>query len=546
MTQTSTVRPTHPAADDLLQITRFAVNVAGEAMFMIAPTGKFLDVNDTACERLGYSREELLEMVVADVDPLYPAELWPGHLAELRQAGRLKFETQHRSKSGIIFDVEVSVVHFEYGGREYCCATVRDITQIKQAEQLVRLQHDVLAKIASTTGALGKTLDDLCRLVQEILPDALATIMMVDPNDGFLRFEAGPALNDAIREAFEPLQPGKDAGSCGSAAYYKKPVIVEDTSCSSHWAPLKRIVDEFNLRACWSLPILDEHDRVLGTFAISHQRKLKPTPYHMQILETATHLASIAIKRQRSEEQLRLAHEELAHISRLSTMGEMASSLAHELNQPLAAIVNLACVLELMANEEPVDANEFREHVGTIREQSLRAAEIVTSVRNMAKRVTVKRHAVSLNDLVGKSLIMLEPEFRHLGVVVRKKLSDEIPGITADETQIQQIIVNLIRNAVDAMREVDRSNRVLTITTDARDSQYVMLRVADSGPGIPQDRAQSVFEPFQTTKSHGMGMGLAICKSIAECHSGRLDLESHEGAGAVFRLSLPIESDDRT
>ena len=545
MAHTSTVTRAPLAADHLLQLTRFAVSVAGEAMFTIAPSGKILDANATACERLEYTRDELLEMFVADVDPHYPAERWPKHFEELRQAGRMTFETQHRSKSGRIFYVEVSVVYFEFDGREYCCSTVRDITHRKQAEQLVRLQHDVLANVASTTGMLAETLDELCRLVQEIVPNALATIMLVDPNDGCLRFEAGPTLTDEIRAAFEPLQPGKAAGSCGSAAYHKKPIIVEDTRCSEYWTQLKDVVEKFNLLACWSLPILDERDRVLGTFAISHQRKTKPSCYHLQVLETATHLASIAIRRQRFEEQLRLAHEELAHISRLSTMGEMASSLAHELNQPLAAIVNRAYVLELKALGEP-DTKAIREHVEIIREQSLRAGEIVTSVRNMAKRSTRKRRAVSLNDLVGKSLVMLEPEFRQLGVVLHRELNDEIPGVRVDEIQIQQILMNLVRNAVDAMRDVNRSDRALRITTSLGDLNHVVLRVADSGPGVTKDRAESIFEPFQTTKPNGMGMGLAICKSIAESHAGQLVVERIDSPGAVFRLTLPAESEGRS
>ena len=543
MTQIKTVETSSLGADHLLQLTRFAVSVAGEAMFTVAPSGQILDANGTACERLEYSREELLEMTVADVDPQYPAELWPQHFEELRREGKMTFETQHRSKSGRIFDVEVSVVYFEFEGREYCCSSVRDITQRKQAEQIVRLQHDVLANVASTTGLLTETLNELCRLVEEMVPGALATIMRLDPDDGCLRFEAGPSLTAEIRKAFEPLMPGEAAGSCGSAAYHKKPVIVEDTRCSEYWKPLKHIVEQFNLLACWSLPILDERDRLLGTFAISHQCTTRPSSYHLQILETATHLASIAMRRQRFEEQLRLAHEELAHISRLSTMGEMASSLAHELNQPLAAIVNRAFVLERTAGEgENMEA--IREHVEIIRQQSLRAGEIVTGVRNMAKRSSQTRRPVSLNALVHKSLVMIEPELRQLSVSLYRELDSEIPDVQVDEIQIQQVLINLVRNAIEALREVGRRDRSLTIATECDDSdRAVVLRVADSGPGLAEDRAASIFEPFYTTKPDGMGMGLAICRSIAESHSGQLIAESVEGQGAVFRLTLPVACD---
>jgi PAS domain S-box-containing protein len=171
-------------AAQTLQLTQFSVNVAAEAMFTVAPSGCILSVNETACERLEYSRDELLGMSVADIDLHYPAELWPTHFEDLRRNGKMTFETQHRAKSGRIFDVDVSVVYFEFDGLEYCCSSVRDITERKQAERILHLQHEVLGKVASTSGALGETLDALCRLVEELVPGCLATVMLVDPSDG--------------------------------------------------------------------------------------------------------------------------------------------------------------------------------------------------------------------------------------------------------------------------------------------------------------------------------------------------------------------------
>jgi len=268
-----------------LRLTRFAVNVAAEAMFTVAPSGRILDANVTACKRLEYSLDELVNMTVADIDPHYPADMWCVHFEELRQKGEMTLETQHRSKSGRIFDVEVSVAYFEFDGVEYCCSSVRDITQRKQAEHIVRLQHRVLARVASTCGILSETLDELCRHVEEILPGAIATVMLIDPKDGCLRFEAGPALTPEIRSALEPLTPGETAGSCGSAAYLKTPIIVEDTRCSAHWKSLRHVVDKFKMLACWSLPILDERDNALGTFAISHERATKLSDFHRQVLK---------------------------------------------------------------------------------------------------------------------------------------------------------------------------------------------------------------------------------------------------------------------
>jgi PAS domain S-box-containing protein len=526
------------------RLTEFAVNVAAEAMFTVDPTGRILSVNETACDRLEYTRDELLGMSVADIDPDYPAELWPVHFDELRCNGKMTFETRHRAKSGRIIDVEVSVAYFQFDGLEYCCSSIRDITERKQAEHILRLQHEVLAKVASTSGALSETLDALCRFVEELVPDALATVMLVDPSDGNLRFEAGPGLTETIRQAFEPLKPGFEAGSCGAAAFLKRPVFVEDTRTSPHWERLQHIVEQLNLLACWSLPILDERNQTLGTFAITHQQATSPSDFHRQILETSSHMASIAIRRTRFEQQLQIAHEELAHVSRMSTIGELASSIAHELNQPLAAMANHTFVLEQQSQVESPDLASLRQHAANIREQTMRAGDIVSSMRSLIKKTAPTRVRVHPSEIVQRSLVLLEPELRLSGILLQKNLKESVPTLHVDSVQIQQVLVNLVRNAIDAMQEASREERVLTVMTDINDANEVEICVSDTGNGLRDDELELVFDAFHTTKQKGMGMGLAISRSIAEAHSGRLTAGHADDRGAVFRMTLPFAADE--
>lgn len=537
----SEITATHQPSRSALtpRLTEFAVKVAAEAMFTIDPSGRLLSVNDIACERLEYERDELLGMSVADVDPHYPAELWPIHFDELRRKGRMTFETQHRAKSGRIFDVEVSVAYFQFDGLEYCCSSARNITERKQAENILRLQHEVLAKVASPSGALSETLDSLCAFVEELVPKSLATVMLLDPSDGKLRFEGGPGLTDTIRCAFEPLEPGLESGSCGAAAFLKSPVFVEDTRTNPHWACMQPIVDQFELLACWSLPILDERNQTLGTFAISHQQPLSPSDFHRRILETSSHMASMAIRRTRFEEQLQIAHEELAHASRLCTIGELASSIAHELNQPLAAMANLTYALDLQSQLEPPDLGSLRKHASTIRNQAIRAGDIISSMRSMIKKAVPTREEIAPNEVVQKSLILLEPELRFNGIMLSKQLGQDLPTLHVDNVQIQQVLANLVRNAIDAMKEVHRDERELTVTTEINDAGEVDICVADTGHGLADDDLERVFDAFHTTKKQGMGMGLAISRSIAEAHSGRLIAGHADGRGALFRMSLP-------
>ncbi len=528
-------------AQRALQLTQLSVHVAAEAMFVIAEDGGILNVNETACEHLKYSRDELLGMSVADINPHFSAASWRQRLEEMRRNRKMTFEAQHRDKDGRVFDVEVCCAYFQFEGGEYFCSSVRDITKRKQTEHIVRLQHEVLAEVASTCGDLPETLDAVCRLVEELVPDSMATVMLMDASDGCLRFEAGPGLTDEIREALEPLKPAAEAGSCGTAAFLKRPVIVEDTRTSPKWTNLQHIVERFHLLACWSLPILDERNQALGTVAISHQKPSAPTDYHRLILATASHMASIAIGRKRFERQLQTAHEELARASQLSTIGEMATSIAHELNQPLAAIANNAFVFEKKSADDLPDLTALREHASNIRGQAMRAGEIIRSIRDLVKKNAPTRAVVSPNEIVRKSLQLLEPELRSNGILLRKQLKESVPTLHVDGVQIQQVLANLIRNAIDAMQDVNREERILTVNTDTNESNEIEIHVSDTGQGLCADEMESVFDAFYTTKQEGMGMGLAISRSIAEAHSGRLVAGRAGDRGAVFSMYLPLE-----
>ena len=198
-------------ADHLTKLTRFAVQEAAEAMFTIASDGRFLDVNEIACERLEYERHELLNMYVGDIDPLYPREQWPVLWERLRTLGKIILQGRHRTKSGREFEVEISASYFGFDGQEYCCSFARDTTLQRQSEQIATIQQKVLAEAATDSSNLSETLNLLCEMVEELIPESLASIMLLDLNDDCLRFEAGPKLSPVVRAAFEPL---KNWGMC--------------------------------------------------------------------------------------------------------------------------------------------------------------------------------------------------------------------------------------------------------------------------------------------------------------------------------------------
>lgn len=245
-------------------------------------------------------------------------------------------------------------------------------------------------------------------------------------------------------------------------------------------------------------------------------------------------------EQKRAREFTRQQEERLQATARLVTMGEMASTLAHELNQPLAAIAsyNNGCLNRLAANE--VDLVELHDIHEKIARQARRAGEIVRRVHVFVRRSEPKRELVDIAVILRDAIALMEADTRKRGMAVRLDIGERLPDIEADPLMIEQVVVNLVRNGMDAMRDNPRDRRTVTITTREQGGHYV-IRVADQGEGITPDSARRLFEPFYTTKQEGMGMGLNICRSIAEAHHGRLGFETRPDGGTVFILSLPME-----
>jgi signal transduction histidine kinase len=311
------------------------------------------------------------------------------------------------------------------------------------------------------------------------------------------------------------------------------------------------------LQACWSMPILSSAGRVLGTFAIYYREPRSPTPQDHNLIDQITHLASIAVEREQAEEALRQAQADLAHVSRVTTMGELTASIAHEANQPLTAVVNNANACLSLLDSAPKrpgeggpsgapNLEEVREALGEIIDDAHRAGAVILRVRQLAKRAAVERSLLGLRDIVKDVLALARHESFARGVSIRTELLEYLPPVMGDRVQLQQVLLNLIVNGMDAMNTVEESQRVLTICgrRETRDGKSeALLSVQDAGTGLKPEEMDRLFEAFYTTKPEGMGMGLAISRSIIEAHGGRLWAEPNQGPGTTFLFSLPDAGD---
>jgi PAS domain S-box-containing protein len=245
-------------------------------------------------------------------------------------------------------------------------------------------------------------------------------------------------------------------------------------------------------------------------------------------------------KAEQERERLRQLEADLAHVNRVSTMGELAASLSHELRQPIAAaITDAQTCLRWLAREQP-DMEEAREATMRVVKDGNRAAEIIERLRSFYKKgAPLGRELVDLNEVIREMMLLLHSEATQFAVLVRTQLAADLPQVMGDRVQLQQVLMNLMMNSIDAMKDVD-GTRELTIKSQCGDGE-VLISVSDTGVGLPPQQADQIFNAFFTTKAHGTGMGLRISRTIVESHGGRLWASENLPRGASFHLTLPTK-----
>lgn len=234
------------------------------------------------------------------------------------------------------------------------------------------------------------------------------------------------------------------------------------------------------------------------------------------------------------------------HVARLATVGEMASGIAHELNQPLAAIATYAQACDrLLSGPEP-DVAEIQGALRQVANQAVRAGDIIRRLRNLTRREESRRRSVDLNEVVMELTELVQSDARAHGVTYRTVLAPGLPKVCIDSAQIQQVILNLVHNALDALTAVDRSGQEVIVSTQLTPEYDVQLCVCDTGPGVNADIVEKMFDPFCSTKPWGTGLGLPISRTIVEAHAGSVSFRPNVPAGACFSVRLPSAQSERS
>jgi PAS domain S-box-containing protein len=526
---------------------RLVIDTIPSMVWSVLPDGSVDFVSQPWVEYYGLSLEELgpqgLAPVIHPEDLAETDEKWGAASA----AGKpFEHELRSRRADGEYrwFLSRAVPLRDELGNIVKWYGTLTDIEDRKRAEMLLAGEKRLLEMIARGDSR-ALILDTLCRLVEELAGGSLSSILLLDTKANRLRHGAAPNLPKSYIEAIDGGAIGPSAGSCGTAAYRAEPVIVSDISTDPLWADYRDLALAHGLRACWSTPILSSKGRVLGTFAIYYREPRNPTPQEHNVIEQITHLASIAVERVQAEEALRSAQAELAHVTRALTLGEMAASIAHEINQPLAAVVtNGSACLRWLMGESP-DLDQAREAAQRVIRDGKRASEVIARIRGLLRKTELQKAQLDINEAIEEVVLLTQNEAARKGVRLRLELTADLPPVFGDRVQLQQVILNLVMNGVEAMASVNDRPLDLLIQSHSHKSDQVLVAVQDCGVGIAREDLEKIFNAFYTTKSQGMGMGLAISRSIIENHGGRLWAESNEGPGVTFQFTL-LKYDSRT
>jgi len=294
------------------------------------------------------------------------------------------------------------------------------------------------------------------------------------------------------------------------------------------------------IRTSLIVPLLKDN-AIVGIITLGRRQVHAFTDNQISLFKDFAAPATIALESTRRERQYRECLSELAHANRVATMGQLSASIAHEVNQPLGAIVTGAAACDRWLAANPPQMKKARRALERIVNDGRRMGEVINRILALSKKAPPQKEIVDLNAAILEVTALTHGEALKTGVTVTTQLAGDSPRIRCDRVQLQQVMLNLIINAIHSMSGVEDDNRELHISTARIEPESVCVAVRDTGPGLRPESLPRVFEPFYTTKPDGMGMGLSICRSIIEAHGGRLWATGCEPRGALFQFTIPAD-----
>jgi PAS domain S-box-containing protein len=476
---------------------------APEAAVILTTDGRIVRVNKEFTRLFGYEAEEILQRRIDDlIVPEALVESAQDYTNQLKRGGRVEVEAVRRRKDGSEVRVSILAVPIiEASGEQVAnYAIYRDITEQKRAEEQLRESEARFQAMADTAPVLiwMTGTDPVCNYFNKPWLEFTGRTMEQEVGTGWIE----GVHPDDVQGCFDCFLPAFQA---------RKPFRMEYR--------LRRSDGEYR----WVIESGIPRYTGAGDFAGYIGSNIDITD----------------LKRAEEErERLRQLEGDLAHINRVSMMGELAASLAHEIKQPIAAAVtNANTCMRWLRRDEP-DLAEACEAASRIIQDTTRAADILDRVRSLYRRETPRREQVDVNEMIREMIVLLQDKANRNSISIRTELESGLPTITADRVQLQQVLLNLMLNGIEAITD---TNGDLTVTSKKINDGELLISVSDSGFGIAPDQSDRIFEAFFTTKPQGTGMGLSISRKIIEAHGGCLWASADSGRGATFQFTIPSD-----
>jgi PAS domain S-box-containing protein len=498
------------------------------------------------------SREDFVERIVYPEDRRYAIERYDEGIHERKPYG-LEYRVIRPDGSVRFVQSMGEPIRNQDGAVARVIGALLDITERKQTEDNLARLNRTLRTLYQCNQALVHATDEyellqsVCRILVEVGGLRMAWVGYKELNvDRTVRPVAQAGYDhgyvESVKATWADMERGH--GPTGTAIRTGEPAWTKNIQTDSTISPWREEALKRGYGSNVSLPLMSDGD----PFGAITLYAAEPNAFNERTIEQFTELANnlaygvIALRtreeRKRAEGALREAQAELAHVTRVMTIGELAASIAHEINQPLAAVVtNGNACLRWLGSATP-NLDEAREAVTRIIRDGNRASDVIGRIRALVKKSDTEKAYLDINEVIRDVVGLMQSEIQKNGVVLRMELGTDLPRVLGDRVQLQQVILNLVMNGIEAMSAVTDRGRDLLIRSTQQPEDIVLVAVRDAGTGLQPENLDQLFKAFFTTKPKGMGMGLAISRSIIEAHGGRLWAVANDGPGATFQFTL--------
>ncbi len=556
--------------------SRAPIGIAHEAA-----DGAFRLVNDRLCDITGYTREELMRMRVTDITHAEDRQTDREHTSQLFVGATPLIQLQQRYVRKDGSPVWVRVTRSLMQGRDtdstYAISVIEDFTELRLAEEMRTGQNQILEMTAMSV-PLEIVLDRLATLVEGQLTDTRCAVMLADSFGERLLTIAAPTLPREYNDRLSSGVPiGPCEGSCGTAAFRRSRVIVEDITTDPLWEAYRGLALPHGLRACWSEPIISRDQRVLGTFAIYYRQPRRPVGGEHLVIESAAHLARVAIERRQAEAAMRRHTDDLVAAKAVledqamelaARAGELQyardaaeaasraksdflANMSHEIRTPLTAILGYT---DLVATAEAAPA-ERAEWVQTIRRNGEHLLAVLNDILDLSKieagKIALEQIPSSPIDLVTQCVSLLRTQATNKGLAFDAEFAGPLPrAIHTDPTRLRQILVNLVGNAIKFTEHGSVRLKTRFVAGIPDRPPTIAFEVIDTGIGMSAEQAATLFQPFtqadetMTRRFGGTGLGLTISQRLANLLGGDIRLASTPGQGSTFTVELVLRPSD--